>query len=229
MDLKKILHGALQIGGAGLKGFNDASNYVAKFIPPPPTLFPSPKPTPQPHPVIAKVQSAYSAPTAAEKIKTTQQYNNVPSEDQIRQGLLAYNPSTPLATQAAALRQGMIKLSTGTKINPVDLLTFFLRESQGGKTQAGVYNPGNVRDSTGKHKYVSYPDYNTAINGGWNPEYNTTSQGMVNTILTDPRYAEYRQTGNTNAFNSVWTPQSDNNPSAQTLTDTMMKLRSYFE
>jgi hypothetical protein len=149
--------------------------------------------------------------------------------EQIETGFRRYNPQSPLATQGVALNRAMQTLSSQTKIKPIDLLTFLLRESSGGLTEAQKYNPGNVRDTTGRHPYVAYPDYNTAINGGWNPEYGVMSQGIVGTILNDPRYAEYRNTGNTDAFNARWTPQSDNNPPAQELTKRMRELETFFK
>ncbi len=149
---------------------------------------------------------------------------------QIDAGFRAYNPNSPLIGQGEALSRAMQTIAnSGTKINPLDLLTFLLRESSGGITEAQKYNPGNVRDSTGRHGYVAYPDYNTAINGGWNPEYGVQSQGIIGTILNDPRYAEYRNTGNPNAFNATWTPQADNNPSAQELTQWMESFKKYFK
>ncbi|MCK9370934.1 hypothetical protein M0R04_13570 [Candidatus Dojkabacteria bacterium] len=151
------------------------------------------------------------------------------SAEQIQKSLLAYNKNVPLANQGQALNKGMQTLAQKTKINPIDLLTFLLRESQAGLTEAQPYNPGNVRDVTGKHGYVSYPSYDAAINGGYNPEYGVQSKGIVGTILEDPRYKKYRETGDTNEFNAAWTPEADNNPPAQVLTDRMTQLQRYFK
>ena len=165
---------------------------------------------------------------------------SVLSEDQIKQGLLKFNPETPLASQAGVLRQAMQLLAQNPKIDPMIALTVALRETGGGRdlrhntrkmggAYEGVNNPYNFRDTTREGMFVNYPDFKTAILGGYNPQYKTQSQGFVGQILNSPAYAKYRETGNIDDLNSVFTPQSDGNQPANRLTADMEKLKKYFQ
>ena len=155
----------------------------------------------------------------------------------IQQGLNQFNPKAPLASQSAELaRAGETIKNSGTKVDPLLPVLLAMRETRNGLDLAhetrqrggdyeGLNNIYNFHDTTRPGKFVNYPDLNTAINGGPNPEYNMDSGGLVNYLLNSDYMKNYRETGDLNEFNNVFTPQSDNNPNFQTLTDQMNELK----
>src|SRR5258708_35181052 len=117
---------------------------------------------------------------AAAQVYQPNQPMPIPSPDQIKQGLMAWNSQTPLANQADALYQGMQQLQQQLpKVDPTVLLTLAMRETRGGMdlthptrqlggTYEGVNNIYNVKDVTQPGKFINYPDFQTAIMGGHN-------------------------------------------------------------
>ena len=190
-------------------------------------------------PSIVSTKNPMVIPTVTPTATPTQT-PGVLTPEQIRAGLLKFNPNTPLATQSAVLSEGMNLLSKQGKIDPYLVILKALMESRGGLdllhptrqlggAYEGVNNPYNFRDTTRPGKFVNYPDYKTAVLGGDNPYYGQKSQGFVNTILNAPQYKKYRETGNIDDFNSVFTPQSDNNPAPAVLGSQFNQLKSYFK
>jgi hypothetical protein len=158
----------------------------------------------------------------------------------IQLGLNQFNPAAPLASQSAELARAAETIkNSGTKVDPLLPVLLAMRETRNGLDLAhetrqkggayeGVNNVYNFHDTTRPGKFVNYPDFNTAINGGPNPEYGMDSQGLVNYLLSSDKMANYRQTGNLNDFNQVFTPQSDNNPDFATLTAQLEELKKKY-
>lgn len=151
------------------------------------------------------------------------------SEDQISKGFTSFNPKTPLATQSAVMKQAMNIMAANPKVDPFLAIGVALRESRGGLDlegrEQGVNNVYNVMPGG---ELTDYPDLKTAVLGGPNPKYNTESKGFVNLIMKSPAYAKYRETGNVDDFNAVYSPPNSGNPTLQKQREDLEKLKKLF-
>lgn len=159
-----------------------------------------------------------------------QGYVGVPSPDKIKEGLLKFNPQTPMASESANIYQAMGKMKDNPNVDPTLVLTRALAETGGGMDfQNRDTGKNNLYNTMPGGKLINYPDMKTAMLGGDNPEYGTQSHGFVNLILKSPAYAKYRQTGNIDDLNAVFSPPNSGNPSLDKQRQNMEALRRYFQ
>lgn len=153
------------------------------------------------------------------------------SEPQIKQGFLKYSSNSPLATQSAVLAAALQQLHPN--IDPKVVLGLLLKESGGGRDlvgrQQGLNNNLNVMHHVnGQRRLVNYPDLQTALTGGPNPLEDTDSQGIINILNTDPRYNQFRTSGNPSDLLRHFTPFGGENPDENTQLRQLQEAMRYF-
>lgn len=189
--LKQIMGGVGKAFGPATRTFGEETYGKPKQVMAPPT------PT--------------AAPEEATKARVT--------EEQVKQGLSRYAKDSPLATQSAVLAQALNQLSPN--IDPMTILALAIKESRAGKDlvgrKEGLNNPLNVMHHVGgQRRLVNYPDLQTALTGGPNSLEGTDSQGIINILNKDPRYEQFRQSGDPAELLKHFTPYGGENPDQST-------------
>lgn len=183
---------------------------------------------------VKKAQAQYISPLPdVQPTATPMPQRAIPSEAQITQGLKAFNPQTPLATQSGVLHNAMSMLSSQPKVDPYLAILVALRETRGGldllspnRKDKGV---NNVYNTMYNDQLINYPDFKTAVVGGNNPLEGGQSKGFTNMVLSSPQYETYRKTGNIDDFNNTYSPPGYGNPSLEQQRADLEKLRQYFK
>lgn len=185
--------------------FNSASTYHFDIHPPSNVL-----------PQVPQVQ-ANNTPSAPQHHQIT--------PDMVQQGLSKYG-NVPIATLSGTLSQAGNALPK--TVDPYLPTIVSIMETQGGKRQVAQNNPVNLRGvQNGRTQFINYPNPQTAILGG--PNGPDQSQGLVGTILNNPAYADFRQSGKLSDFFKRYTPPGEGNPSQDELLSRYSQIRSNFE
>ena len=150
--------------------------------------------------------------------------------DDLEQKLLAgfkkYGKGTPppIATQSANLAKAGRKIQQAGG-DPLLPALISLKESGGGKFQAGTNNPyGTIGTQNGKRGFINYSSPEEALLGGTERH----PAGFTGNILKN--YGSYLKSGSLADFFSTYTPVSDpRNPSIVDQVALYNKLRAYFQ
>jgi len=135
--------------------------------------------------------------------------------------------NTPIASASGQLAQAGSQLPSN--IDPYLPAVLALMETGGGSRQVGQNNPFNIRGTQGGNtQFINYPDVSTAILGGQNGQ--DVSKGLLGLLLSDPKYAGFRNSGDLRDFFNVYTPPGEayGNPSMDQLLSRYAAIRSLF-
>lgn len=152
---------------------------------------------------------------------------SAPSPQDFQKGFNAFGNNVPVATASADFAQGAQQLPPN--VDPYLAAVIALMETAGGSRSAAVNNPFNISGTQdGNQGFINYPDYRTALLGGDNN--GTPSRGFTGTILNNPAYADFRNSGNLADFFNTYTPPGaqNGNPTLEELLSRYMQLRQLF-
>lgn len=161
------------------------------------------------------------------KIKPVQAQEPRPSSSDFQSGFKKFNTNAPVATASPYFAEAAQKMPD--KVDPFLAAIIALMETGGGMNTASSNNLFNLSGTqNGQQGFVSYPDFQTSLLGGSNQ--GVQSQGFVGTILNNPAYENFRNTGNLADFFNVYTPPGADygNPSLEELISRYNALRALF-
>lgn len=161
------------------------------------------------------------------KIKPVQAQEPRPSSSDFQSGFKKFNTNAPVATASPYFAEAAQKMPA--KVDPFLAAIIALMETGGGMNTASSNNLFNLSGTqNGQQGFVSYPDFQTSLLGGSNQ--GVQSQGFVGTILNNPAYENFRNTGNLADFFNAYTPPGADygNPSLEELISRYNALRALF-
>lgn len=144
--------------------------------------------------------------------------------DTIQKGFNRYG--SPMATAAADFAQaGYSMQQKYPKVDPLLAAVISLKETSGGKHMS----PGSANNVLNIGPGINYPTIAANVIGGGTGGVNGgPQQGFLGTILNNPAYKKYLQSGNINDFFPSYTPAGGGNASIPRQVDEYNQLRNVF-